>query len=121
MAEKKPLTQTQDNPEPAPALRWTAAMVLGTGTELLTQCLRDFGGAVRHGRVYFDLHAFFYLGLGILLIIVPLYLISKALEKLITDRGTERIIVILSLVVSAFFMPPLSWFAHLASGLPPLP
>jgi hypothetical protein len=59
MADKKQPIQTQDDVEPGPALRWTAATVLGTGTELLTQCLREFGGAVRHPRVYFDLHAFF--------------------------------------------------------------
>jgi hypothetical protein len=106
-------------PVPTPVLDWIAAAILGSYTELLAAVLRMFGTDVRDPNVHLDLQAVFLVALMTAMIIVPIFVMSRASEKLV-DRRTERIIFILSVLISAFFMPPLSWFAHLASGLPPL-
>jgi hypothetical protein len=70
---------------------------------------------VRGPMVHFDLQAAFLIALGIAIIVAPIFLTSKAAENFI-DRRFEKVIFIVSLLVSAFFMPLLSWFAKLASG-----
>jgi uncharacterized membrane protein len=106
-------------PVPTPVVDWIAAAILGSYTELLAAVLRKFGTDMRDPMVHWSLQAVLLVTLMTAMIIVPIFLMSRASEKLV-DRRTERIIFILSLLGSAFFMPPLSWFAHLASGLPPL-
>ena len=106
-------------PVPTPVVDWIAAAILGSYTELLAAVLRKFGTDMRDPMVHWSLEAVLLVALMTAIIIVPIFLMSRASEKLV-DRRTERIIFILSLLGSAFFMPPLSWFSHLASSLPPL-
>jgi hypothetical protein len=91
------------------------AAILGTYTELLTEILRKFGLDMRGQMVHWDVTTGFWVALLIAMITVPIYLLSKASEKL-ADRRAEKVIFIISLLISAFLMPPLDWFAKLASG-----
>jgi hypothetical protein len=106
--------QTSPNPNPVRILDWVVAVALGIYTELLTEILRQFGLEMRGPMVHWDVAAVFGVALLTGMIIVPVYLLSKTSEKLI-DRRAERVIFIIALLVTAFFMPSLSWFAKLAS------
>ena len=119
MPDKEQPVPMNDARSPVPVLDWIAAAILGSYTGLLAEVLRKFGTDMRDPKVHWSPQAILLVALMTAIIIVPIFLMSRASEKLV-DRRTERIIFILSLLISAFFMPPLSWFAHLASGLPPL-
>jgi hypothetical protein len=106
--------QTSPNPNPVRILDWVAAVALGIYVEILTEILRQFGLEMRGPVVHWDVAADFWVALLTGMIIVPVYLLSKASEKL-TDRRAERVIFIIALLVTAFSMPSLSWFAKLAS------
>jgi uncharacterized membrane protein len=96
-------------------LNWIVAAVLGTYTELLTEILRKFGNDVKGPMMHWDLKAVFLISLFTAIIVVPIFLMSKASEKL-ADRKAQRIIFIIALLVSAYFLPPLSWFGKFASN-----
>jgi uncharacterized membrane protein len=119
MPDKEHPLPTNDARSPVPVLDWIVAAILGSYTELLAEVLRKFGADMRDPMVHWSLQAVLLVALMTAMIIVPIFLMSRASEKLV-DRRTERIIFILSLLLSAFLMPPLSWFAHLASSVPPL-
>jgi hypothetical protein len=80
----------------------------------LTEILRKFGLDIRSPMVHWEVTAVFWVTLFATLLIVPIYLLTKASEKL-ADRRAERIIFVVSLLITAFLMPPLDWFAKLAS------
>jgi hypothetical protein len=103
---------TSSDPSPFRILDWVVAAILGTYTELLTEILRKFGLDMR--GAHWDVTAVFWVILFTTMLIVPIYLLTKASEKL-ADRRAERVIFIVSLLITAFFMPPLDWFARLAS------
>ncbi len=106
--------QTSSNPNPVRILDRVVAVVLGIYIELLTEILRQFGLDMRGPMVHWDVSAVFWVALLTGMIIVPVYLLSRASEKL-TDKRAEQVIFIISLLITAFFMPSLSWFAKLAS------
>lgn len=108
--------QTGSNPNPVPILNWVVAVALGIYTELLAEILRQFGLDMRGPMVHWDVAAVFWVALLTGMIIAPGYLPSKASEKM-TDRRAEHVIFIIALLITAFFMPPLPWFAKLASHL----
>lgn len=115
MAATEQPVQTMPAPSPFQIVDWIVAAFLGSYVELLAEILRKFGHDMRSAMVHWDITAVFMVALMTTLIIVPIYLISKASEKL-ADRRAERVIFIISVFGSAFFMPPLEWFAKLASG-----
>jgi hypothetical protein len=80
----------------------------------LTEILRKFGLDIRSPMVHWEVTAVFWVTLFTAMLIVPIYLLTKASEKL-ADRRAERFIFIVSLLITAFLMPPLDWFAKLAS------
>jgi hypothetical protein len=104
------------NPDPSPVriFDWVVAAILGTYTALLTEILQKFGFDMRGSMVHWDVTAVFWVTLFTAMLIVPIYLLTKASEKL-ADRRAERVIFIVSLLITALLMPPLDWFAKLAS------
>jgi hypothetical protein len=105
---------TSLDPSPARIFDWVVAAILGTYTELLTEILRRFGLDMRSPMVHWEVTTVFWVTLFTAMLIVPIYLPTKASEKL-ANRRVERVIFIVSLLVTAFLMPPLDWFARLAS------
>jgi len=93
---------------------WVVAAILGTFTALLTEILGKFGLDMRGPMVHWDVTAVFWVTLFTAMLIVPIYLLTKASEKLAGGRA-GRVIFIVSLLITAFLMPPLDWFARLAS------
>ena len=102
---------TSPDPRPVRIFDWVVAAILGTYTELLTEILRKFGLDMRS---HWEVTTLFWATLLTTMLIVPIYLLTKASEKL-ADRRAERVIFIVSLLITAFLMPPLDWFAKLAS------
>ena len=115
MSETKSSEQTDLGPDRGRLGRWILAAVFGIYIELLADVLRHFAREMRNPDFHFEPEALFWVVLFFLLILVPIYWLSRTSESLV-DRKTERIIFLIALLVSAFFLPPLSWFAHLASG-----
>jgi hypothetical protein len=105
---------TSPDPRTGHIFDWVVAAILGTYTELLTEILQKFGLDMRGPDVHLDVTAVFWVTLFTAMLIVPIYLLTKASEKL-ADRRAERVIFIVSLLITAFLMPPLDWFARLAS------
>ena len=115
MPEPEQQVQANGDPGPPRLLNWIVAAVLGTFTELLADALRQFAADVKGPMVHVDFQAVLLIVLGIAIIVVPIVLLSKA-SSILVDQRAERVVFIVSLLVSAFLMPPLSWFAKLASG-----
>lgn len=114
MPGTKSAVDTPPDPSPGRIIDWIVAAILGTYTELLTEILRKFGLDMRSPMVHWEITAVFWVTLFTAMLIVPIYLLTKASEKL-ADRRAERFIFIVSLLITAFLMPPLDWFAKLAS------
>ena len=115
MSETEPGVPTHPNRGPLPILNWIIAIILGIYTELFADALRQFAAGVRDSSFRLDLQAIFFIALGAAIDVVPIFLLTKASANLTSPRA-ERVLFVVSLLASAFFMPPLSLFADLALG-----
>ncbi|HMG86746.1 MAG TPA: hypothetical protein VK574_13530 [Terracidiphilus sp.] len=115
MPDPKQPVPTDGSSRPPKALTWIVAAFLGTFTELFADALRHFATDLKGGTVDFSFLAVLSIALCTAIIVVPIFLLSKASAHLTGERA-ERVIFIVCLLASAFLMPPLDWFAKLALG-----